>query len=303
MNTKTDETLSEDDADEQQNSEYVAVEQEDERVEARQDEDDGEDERLDADNEDREELRRRRREEKAERAQRRKAAIERDKAELDFLRRKTEEQERRLAAIEHRTATNDFASLNQRLKDTQEEIKAAEFVIAKATEAGNGEDVVSAMRVRDEAIAKLQQLNAVRNRASNQQKPQQQAEPSHQRLAEDWVKMNPWFDPQGRDEKSKRVLEIDQNLTRQGYNPNSLEYWHELDKQVERQIGRESRVKGGPPMGSGRERAVATSKNEVYISPERKQAMIDAGVWDDKNARQRYLKAYAEWDRNNNATR
>lgn len=300
MNTKTDDVLSEDDADEQQSNEYVAVEQEDdERVEARQDNDDGEDERLDADNEDREELRRRRREEKTERAQRRKAAIERDKAELEFLRRKTEEQERRLAAIEHRTATNDFASLNQRLKDTQEEIKAAEFVIAKATEAGNGEDVVAAMRVRDEAIAKMHQLNAVRNRATNQPKQQGQQQPSHQRLAEDWVKLNPWFDPQGGDEKSRRVLEIDQKLTRDGYNPNSLEYWHELDKQV----GKELKVKGGPPMGSGRERAVATSKNEVYISPERKQAMIDAGVWDDKNARQRYLKAYAEWDRNNNATR
>jgi hypothetical protein len=301
MNTKTDETLSEDDADEQQGSEYVAVEQEDERVEARQDDDDGEDERLDADNEDREELRRRRREEKAERAQRRKAAIERDKTELEFLRRKTEEQERRLAAIEHRSATNDFAALNQRLKDTQEEIKAAEYVIAKATEAGNGDDVVSAMRVRDEAIAKMQQLSAVRQRANNQPKQQQpqQQEPPHQKLAEDWVRMNPWFDPQGGDEKSRKVLEIDKTLTQEGYNPLSLEYWHELDRRSETV----RRTKGGPPMGSGRERAIATSKNEVYISPERKQAMIDAGVWDDPKARQRYLKSYAEWDRNNNATR
>ena len=301
MNTKTDETLSEDDADEQQGSEYVAVEQEDERVEARQDDDDGEDERLDADNEDREELRRRRREEKAERAQRRKAAIERDKAELDFLRRKTEEQARRLAAIEHRSATNDFAALNQRLKDTQEEIKAAEYVIAKATEAGNGEDVVSAMRVRDEAIDKMRQLSALKNRANSQPKPQQaqQQEPAHKRLAEDWVRMNPWFDPQGGDEKSRKVLEIDKTLTQEGYNPESLEYWHELDRRSETV----RRTKGGPPMGSGRERAVATSKNEVYISPERKQAMIEAGVWDDPKARQRYLKAYSEWDRNNNATR
>ena len=224
MNTKTDETLSEEDADEQQSNEYVAVEQEDERVEARQDDDDGEDERLDADNEDREELRRRRREEKAERAQRRKAAIERDKAELEFLRRKTEEQERRLAAIEHRSATNDFAALNQRLKDTQEEIKAAEFVIAKATEAGNGDDVVAAMRVRDEAIAKMQQLSSVRQRATNQPKQQQVQPPPHQKLAEDWVKMNPWFDPQGGDEKSRKVLEIDKTLTQEGYNPLSLEY-------------------------------------------------------------------------------
>jgi hypothetical protein len=110
--------------------------------------------------------------------------------------------------------------------------------------------------------------------------------------------MNPWFDPQGGDERSKRVLQIDQNLTNEGYNPLSLEYWRELDKRA----GVDKKSRGGPPIGSGRERASAVSKNEVYISPERKQAMIDAGVWDDKNARQRYLKAYSEWDRNN-ATR
>lgn len=302
MNTNTNDVMSEEDADEQESdTRYVAVEQDDERVEARQDDDDGEDERLDADNEDREELRRRRREEKADRAQRRKAAIERDKAELNYLRQKTEEQERRLAAMEHRTATHDYVALNQRFKDTQEEVRAAEYVIAKATEAGNGDDVVAAMRVRDDAIAKLQQLSMVRQRANKAPNPQpQQVQPQvSQRLAEDWVKLNPWFDPHGRDEKSKRVLEIDQNLTRQGYNPESLEYWHELDRMVDKEL----KVKGGPPMGSGRERSTGSSRNEVYISPERKQAMIDAGVWEDKNARQRYLKAYAEWDRNNNATR
>jgi hypothetical protein len=156
------------------------------------------------------------------------------------------------------------------------------------------------MRVRDEAMQKLSQLQNAKNRS--QKKPEQQAQqkpPAHQRLAEDWVKLNPWFDPQGRDEKSKKVLEIDLQLTQQGYNPESLEYWRELDRQVDK----ERRVKGGPPIGSGRERAPAVSKNEVYISPERKQAMIDAGVWDDPKARQRYLKSYAEWDRNNNATR
>ncbi len=302
MNTKTDDVLSEDDADEkEQSNEYVAVEQEDARAEAHADDgdDDGEDERLDADNEDREELRRRRREEKAERAQRRKAAIERDKTELAFLRQKTEEQERRLAAMEHRTATHDFAALNQRLKDAQEEVRAAEYVIAKATEAGNGEDVVSAMRVRDEAIQKLNQLQNVKQRSQQKQQQQTQAPkaPSYQSLAEDWVKMNPWFDPHGRDDKSKRVLEIDLQLTQQGYNPNSLEYWRELDRQVEK----ERKARGGPPIGSGRERAPAVSKNEVYISPERKRAMIDAGVWDDPKARQRYLKAYADWDKNNSA--
>ena len=31
--------------------------------------------------------------------------------------------------------------------------------------------------------------------------------------------------------------------------------------------------------------------------------MIDAGVWDDPILRQRYLKQYQKWDRDNNASR
>jgi len=45
---------------------------------------------------------------------------------------------------------------------------------------------------------------------------------------------------------------------------------------------------------SGRERQL--KKNEVYISPERKDAMVEAGVWDDPELRQRYLKQYATYD-------
>jgi hypothetical protein len=38
------------------------------------------------------------------------------------------------------------------------------------------------------------------------------------------------------------------------------------------------------------------SKKLIYVSPERKQAMIDAGVWDDHNSRLKYLKAHQAHD-------
>jgi hypothetical protein len=53
-----------------------------------------------------------------------------------------------------------------------------------------------------------------------------------------------------------------------------------------------------PPTGSGREYAPPSTKNEVVVTPERKQAMVEAGVWDDPVARKRYLKAYQDYDRN-----
>jgi hypothetical protein len=37
----------------------------------------------------------------------------------------------------------------------------------------------------------------------------------------------------------------------------------------------------------------------MYVSPERKSALVVAGVWDDPVLRNKYLKRYAEYDRNN----
>ena len=59
----------------------------------------------------------------------------------------------------------------------------------------------------------------------------------------------------------------------------------------------------GPMIGGSREHAPASTRKEVYVSPERKNAMVQAGVWDDPVLRQRYLKQYAKWDRENKSAR
>jgi hypothetical protein len=52
-------------------------------------------------------------------------------------------------------------------------------------------------------------------------------------------------------------------------------------------------------VGSGREHAPTSTRKEIYISPERKQALMEAGVWDDATLRNKYVKRYAEYDRKN----
>lgn len=41
----------------------------------------------------------------------------------------------------------------------------------------------------------------------------------------------------------------------------------------------------------------------MYISPERKQAMIDANVWDDAKLREKYIRKYMEYDKANGSRR
>jgi hypothetical protein len=134
--------------------------------------------------------------------------------------------------------------------------------------------------------------------------------------ANEFIKANPWYDSQGRDEDSAIVIAIDQSLAKDGYNPQSEEYWDELRKRAARRLpekfkperqanGRDTREertpRGGPAVGSGREYAPASTRKEIYLSPERKQALIDAGVWDDPVLRMKYAKRYSEYDRNNKA--
>ena len=295
-----------------------------------EDDDQPEDSRLSEDNEDREELRRKRREEKTDRAARRKQAIERDKTELNYLRQRNESLEKRMFQVEKSVVGNTISGIDDRIADTIAEVKAAERIIAHAIEAGNGEDAAKAMRIRDQAVQKVQQLQVHKHQHNqvaqnlhqqSQQPPvQQQApgpDPEVAGFAQDWVSKNSWYDPNGEDEASKIVLAIDQSLVESGYNPKTEAYWRELDKRVAKRL---PDIKGGgnyddsqdddrrgqrrgPPVGSSRDQAPQSTRREVYISPERKQAMTDAGVWDDPVLRQRYLKQYAKWDRENNSTR
>jgi hypothetical protein len=303
-----------------QEVEFVPVSTPEAEQDDNDDDEGAEDARLSEDNEDREELRRKRREEKADRAARRKEAIARDKTELNFLRQRNEALEKRMSAVEMSAVANTISNIDSRLNDKIAEVRAAERIMGQAVEAGNGEDVAKALRIRDEAMKQVQQLQVMKHRQSqtaNEIHQQPQApDPEIASHAQEWVSRNQWYDPKGKTEESKIVLAIDQTLVEEGYNPKSEAYWQELDRRVAKRLpnlkggsdnddGNARTGRRGPPVGSTRDHAPSSSRQQVYISPERKQAMIDAGVWEDTVLRQRYLKQYAKWDRDNsnNATR
>lgn len=272
----------------------------------------------DDDGDEREGIRERRRQEKAERKQRREEAIKRDKLELDFLRKRNDDLERRIGVQEQRAHKLDLSAFDSEIKRAAQEADMAERVIAKAVAAGNGDDVTQAMRYRDQAFARIQQLNFQKQQVFQQRPQPQQIDDMTLRYAQEFISENPWYDAQGRDEDSAVVIAIDQSLAKDGFDPRSSEYWDELRKRAARRLPErfagEERAparraedkpepkrepRGGPVVGSGREHAPPSTRKEIYISPERKQALIDAGVWDDPVLRSRYVKRYAEYDRNN----
>ena len=277
---------------------------EDERLEAdqREDDDDGEhDDTPGADN-----SRRARRKRARERQ---KTFAKQSKEKIAFYERQLAEAHERLAALEARNVQSDAQTAESQLRQAQAQVQRAENELKEAVETGDGERVIKAIRLRDEAAMRVRAADDLRKRLTNpqlQQKPS--LDPQTESHAQQWMAENPWFDPNGTDEDSVIAKAIDeawaQEARKRGINPSSSDYWDELDTRVKRRLGKadvdRSRRRATPPVtGRGDTSRPSTSKERVYVTPERKKALQDAGVWDDPELRKRYLRRYAEYDRMN----
>jgi len=271
------------------------------------DDEDESDERLgDSEDESDDEIVSRSRAKRTKQRERQRRAKEHADRELAELRAQNDTLLRRVSAIEGNTLASNVNAIDQRIAQAQADVKQAESIIARAVEAGNGDDVATAMRLRDEAQYEAQQLWQQKQQV--EQVRQQHANPGPDprvvNYAKEWMNANPWYDPSGRDEDSAITKVIDNQLAAEGYNPKDADYWHELTRRVASRIGddeaetRSSPSKRrAPPTGTTREHAPVSTKREIYVTPERKQAMIDAGIWDDVPRRNQMLKAYQAYDK------
>lgn len=279
------------------------------------DDDDQEDARLaddhseDGDDADVAEDKRRKR---IERRERQKRARENAERELEFLRGRVGEFEQRFRAIEGHTLTTQEQDLQRQYQAKLQEIQTAELVMARAMEAGNGDDHMLAERIRDEARYAAQQIAQQGQQIAQQREQVTNPGPDPRMLnhAQEWLSANSWYDPSGGDEDSAITRAIDIAMTREGHDPTSRAYWEELTRRVSARIGggteEPANDRGGrrkpPPQGTSRgEHAPVSTRKEIYVTPERKQAMIDAGYWDDPVKRNQMLKEYQQFDKSDAA--
>lgn len=253
------------------------------------------------------EVRAARREERRRARERRRKGKEMTLAELDALRRRNEELEQRLRSLEGRTIQQDLRAVDERLSTAQYRAQQAERVLAEAVQNGDGAKTAQALRVRDEALAEARELSAVKTRFQQAPPEVERVDPRLKTHAQEWMEDNPWYDPDAKDEDSAIVNTIDNRLAAEGWDPTTAEYWDELQRRVEKRLPHLNQngarkpapsSRRGPPIGGGREHASASTRKEVYVSPEAKQAMIEAGVWDDPAKRKRVLARMAEAERN-----
>jgi len=272
--------------------------------------DDGEDERLaghEDDEDDAEEsATSENRKKRAKRRQMQKAAKERAERELQFLRQKVNQLEQAVSQTNTGLLTQTERDLDARLQAAKQRVTQAETIMERAYEAGNGADAVAALRMRDEARDEEQRLLSAKEQVTRTKTAAPAPDPRVKAYASDWMSQNPWYKPNGADDASAFTDAVDKRLAAEGYDPATEDYWHELTQRVAARFGQKQSAeradlapkRKAPPLGATREHAPTSTKKEVYVTPERKQAMIDAGYWDDPVKRTQMLKEYQAYDRN-----
>lgn len=250
-----------------------------------------------------EELRAKKREQRKLSRKRRKEEFRKSQAEIRTLREQVAEQNKVLGDLQKRTTQQQVVSLESDIGKLRSAISWAKTAKANAYAAiGKDEGAPAALIEIDDHIAELTaRLNqAEREKYREKQAPRQEMQKVNPRaatLAKAWIERNSWYDPNGDDDDSVIAQAIDDKITAEGFDPSTQEYFDELDERLSKRLphryGKIPERKGPPVTGSGRESSVGGYK----LSPERVAAMKESGAWDDPARRERVIKEYKKYDK------
>ena len=228
--------------------------------------------------------------------------------------RNTRREERRLRRKIHKQKNNHLVDALKKqnadlsIEDAGVQVEYAKMKMKESVSISDGEGLAKAQELWYESKRRLESLEALRQNASrHMSQPQQNIQvpdPMVQRLAADWMEDNPWYDPNGRNEESQIAQVIDKRLTEEGFDPTTEDYWDELDSRMRRYMPKQqNNQRAARPKSvmtsSGRDSTATTKSNEFRLSPDRVNAIKEAGLWENPQARQNAIRKYAEWDRNN----
>lgn len=286
------------------------------------------------------------------RRQRERNARNAERSELIRLRQEVSELRSRQDQTDSRIVNSEAAGLDGQIQSLESEVQRATTVMSRAMVAQNAEDYAQALTIRDalrdrliglkQQKASFEQGGRVQDNQGGGQGGQGQTHqgasltPNQIQFAKIFASRHPWYKHGSNDQDSQMVVQIDNEMTAQGLNPNTPEYWMELEHRIREDMPHKfqqqvatndggqqqntgngqgqkvnngngqngagnTRRAGGPKLpGSGNaggSGAGGGSPVKFHLSPARKQALIDLGVWDDPDQRMKHIKSFIQWDK------
>jgi hypothetical protein len=234
---------------------------------------------------------------------------------LQQLQRENEEFKRRLSYVEKETKHGQIARIDKHIEDQRVRLEYAKMKLSEAVQAGDGDAMVEAQTLWNEAQATLGEFNKAKSAAERDAQPKQDfqvVDPSVQRNAADWMRRNSWYRPDTSDQDSKIAKKVDELLVTEGWNPSDPDYWDELDSRLHKALphrynestGGDSAVRKPRNVvgSSGREASAAyggNNRTQFVLSPERVKAMKEAGAWDNPVRKKAMIDNFVKYDREN----
>ena len=258
----------------------------------------------------REKIREARREERKLKKELQKQREASAKHKISALERRNEDLARRLAAVENTAASYQFAQLDKALEDEATRVEYAKMKMVQAAQSGDVNAQMEYLEQLTDAKQRLQQVQHYKKEQLDAAKSPKQNVPNPtttevQQNATKWLKKNSWFDPQARDTDSRIAKVVDQELAADGWDPSDPEYWEELDSRLTNRLPHRYTAKGGssrrtnPTASSRVSNSGAAKPGTITLSKARVDAIKDAGAWDDTDKRNKMIRAYAQYDRDN----
>ncbi len=261
----------------------------------------------------------------SERNKRRKQAMERDKERMAFLEREvqrlSQQSTQKFSEIETNSRKRDLSSVESRIAAVKARMAEAKELMGLAVTKSDGESHVAATSIYDEARDELSALERAKADLTTERKAPSGGDEEFVRVVQQNVKRfqarNEWFDPNGTDEDTKAVKRIDAQVAADGFSPATAAYWQELERRLsaegfgdeaedeERPARRNApQQRRTPPNANSRgggARPASRGGNKVFVSQERIDAMKEGGIWEDPERRNKQIKAYQKYDRENQA--
>jgi hypothetical protein len=299
--------------DEENKEEVKKASDESDEDEEQQDEESGSDDSdEDEDTEDeRERIREARREERRLKKELTKQREASSRHKITSLEKRNEELARRLAAVENTAASYQFAQIDKAIEDEATRVEYAKMKLVQAAQSNDATAQVEFLEQLTDAKQRLKEAQFHKKQQLDQAKTPKQNVPTPvstevQHNATQWLKKNSWYDPQARDTDSRIAKVVDQELAADGWDPGDPEYWDELDNRLQSRLPHRYTAKGNSnhkrsvgPTASSRVTATTAKAGTITLSRERVQAIKDAGAWDDTERRNKMIRAYASYDRQN----
>ena len=236
---------------------------------------------------------------------------------LTQLQRENEQFKQRLNQLERNTKSEHLVRIDKGIEDAQVRLEYAKMRLAEATQNGDGQAMVEAQTLWQQAQEEQRNLTAMRQNADRElRQPQQQAvapDPAVQRLAAQWMRKNNWYNPDANDKDSRIAKKIDEVMSTQGWDPLDPDYWEELDSRLQKELphryndsnddeNRNVRRPRNVVGSAGREASAAyggSNRTQFVLSPDRVKAMKEVGAWDNPERKKRMVQQFIEFDRAN----